>query len=312
MCNIFFLSIDDKNDNNIQAEIQRNYLQLQKKLSLEFQEKLQEWERTKIRAASTSALSTSPHNSSQDESKEQAFKKKMEEWQKIKGQPKHNMQLKSEENLPPEFRKKLEEWKKIKKSSVKEDKRKPPELPKWKSFGGPKTDLENQQLSEDFLKKYETWKQIKAGIISPEENERLMVKGSKTPSPKLSRKDGSQKKPKDPTEKELQWFEKGIEREKQRLERDKQKFLDREQRLSKLRRSVIGHNKKEILVHLPSGFYRFEGISRKFTQKLYEWEKARGIEPEKSTFTLLKSSCIPHIESKSKYSITMIYCAQSE
>lgn len=32
---------------------------------------------------------------------------------------------------------------------------------------------------------------------------------------------------------------------------------------------------------------KFEGISRKFTRKLYEWEKARGIGPEASTFALL-------------------------
>lgn len=70
-------------------------------------------------------------------------------------------------------------------------------------------------------------------------------------------------------------------------------------RLSKLRRSVMG-NKKEVLVHTPSGFYRFEGISRKFTQKLYEWEKAQGIAPEASTFALLKT-CYPH-DSKLKLS----------
>lgn len=59
-------------------------------------------------------------------------------------------------------------------------------------------------------------------------------------------------------------------------------------------------NKKEVLVHTPSGFYRFEGISRKFTQKLYEWEKAQGIAPEASTFALLKT-CYPH-DSKLKLS----------
>lgn len=64
-------------------------------------------------------------------------------------------------------------------------------------------------------------------------------------------------------------------------------------RLTKLRRSVIGTNKKEVLVHTSSGFYKFEGISRKFTQKLYEWEKAQGIAPEASTFALLRSSYIP-------------------
>lgn len=52
---------------------------------------------------------------------------------------------------------------------------------------------------------------------------------------------------------------------------------------------MIG-NKKEVLVHTRSGFHRFEGISRKFTQKLYEWEKAQGIGPEASTFALLKKS----------------------
>lgn len=51
----------------------------------------------------------------------------------------------------------------------------------------------------------------------------------------------------------------------------------------------MGNNKKEVLVHTRSGFHRFEGISRKFTQKLYEWEKAQGIAPEESTFALLTS-----------------------
>ncbi|KAJ8927737.1 hypothetical protein NQ314_019740 [Rhamnusium bicolor] len=100
--------------------------------------------------------------------------------------------------------------------------------------------------------------------------------------------------------KELHWFEKElskIEKEKQRLERERQKFLEREERLSKLRRSVVGGNKKEVLIHTPSGFYRFEGISRKFTQKLYEWEKAKGIGPEASTFALLTSSYTPDTES---------------
>lgn len=44
---------------------------------------------------------------------------------------------------------------------------------------------------------------------------------------------------------------------------------------------------KEIVVQTTKGALKFEGISRKFTQKLYEWEKARGIGPESSTFALL-------------------------
>lgn len=57
----------------------------------------------------------------------------------------------------------------------------------------------------------------------------------------------------------------------------------------------MGGNKKEVLVHTRSGFHRFEGISRKFTQKLYEWEKAQGIAPEESTFALLTSCYAPEI-----------------
>lgn len=44
---------------------------------------------------------------------------------------------------------------------------------------------------------------------------------------------------------------------------------------------------KEVVVQTTKGALKFEGISRKFTQKLYEWEKARGIGPEASTFALL-------------------------
>lgn len=44
---------------------------------------------------------------------------------------------------------------------------------------------------------------------------------------------------------------------------------------------------KEIVVQTSKGIMKFEGISRKFTRKLYEWEKARGIGPESSTFALL-------------------------
>lgn len=44
---------------------------------------------------------------------------------------------------------------------------------------------------------------------------------------------------------------------------------------------------KEVVVQTTKGALKFEGISRKFTQKLYEWEKARGIGPESSTFALL-------------------------
>lgn len=47
--------------------------------------------------------------------------------------------------------------------------------------------------------------------------------------------------------------------------------------------------KREVLVPTSTGLFRFQGISSKFTRKLYEWEKAKGITAESSTFTLLDS-----------------------
>lgn len=44
---------------------------------------------------------------------------------------------------------------------------------------------------------------------------------------------------------------------------------------------------KEVVVRTSIGTMTFQGISRKFTKKLYKWEKARGIAPELSTFALL-------------------------
>lgn len=54
------------------------------------------------------------------------------------------------------------------------------------------------------------------------------------------------------------------------------------------------HSTKNIEVKTSDGeVMKFEGISRKFTRKLYEWEKARGIGPEASTFALLHPGYCP-------------------
>ncbi|KAF6212882.1 hypothetical protein GE061_010592 [Apolygus lucorum] len=52
---------------------------------------------------------------------------------------------------------------------------------------------------------------------------------------------------------------------------------------------------------------RFEGISDNFTKKLYEWEQARGIAPEESTFALLGPEYQPsfhHFDESGKMSIS--------
>lgn len=64
-------------------------------------------------------------------------------------------------------------------------------------------------------------------------------------------------------------------------------------RLAKLKAIVGDHPAKEIEVKTSAGVMKFEGISRKFTRKLYEWEKARGIGPEASTFALLHPGYCP-------------------
>lgn len=55
----------------------------------------------------------------------------------------------------------------------------------------------------------------------------------------------------------------------------------------KLKALVSEPANKEIVVKTSKGTMKFQGISRKFTRKLYEWEKAKGIAPESSTFALL-------------------------
>ncbi|XP_066252103.1 myosin-11 isoform X2 [Euwallacea similis] len=278
---------------NVQEEIQKNYKELQKKLSLEFQEKIYEWERLK-QASPVTPGSPAVFNFN-DESLQSSLEA-------------HRRGVTKENNLPEDFKKKLQEWEKIKKRSARgsgRGRKKLGEITKWKSLGGPRSSdhspvFEYPQISDDFRKKMEEWKQIKAagGPLAHAKAK------DKTPSPKLSRKNSSQKQSKKRKQhnKELHWFDKElgkIEKEKQRLEREKDKFVEREERLSKLRRSMIGsHQKREILVHTPSGYHRFEGISRKFTQKLYEWEKSQGIAPEASTFALLSSSCAADVEAQ--------------
>uniref|UniRef100_A0A1Y1N1R2 Uncharacterized protein n=1 Tax=Photinus pyralis TaxID=7054 RepID=A0A1Y1N1R2_PHOPY len=299
--NRFLKQTDD--NKRIHEEIQKNYRQLQKKLSIEFQGKLHEWERLK---SQTTTIAIGKSDIGEDQ-KDHAFIKKMEEWQRIKGQPSRSsqsVQMMRQENLAPEFKKKLEEWQRIKKYSTKDDcastskpKKKIGEWPKWKSISGTREEPEvtgSAPLSDEFIKKLEEWRKIKEFSKHNEAKE-------KTPSPRIKRKCESSTsiQPKYADQKELHWFEKElnkIELEKRRLEEERNKFLQREEKLAKLRRTVMGEgNKKDVLIHTPSGFYKFEGISRKFTQKLCQWEKAQGIGPEASTFALISSTFKPHI-----------------
>jgi hypothetical protein len=71
-------------------------------------------------------------------------------------------------------------------------------------------------------------------------------------------------------------------------------------RLEKMRRAMgSGQRKQEVLIQTSTGFFRFQGISEKFTRRLYEWEKAKGIGPEASTFALLDPGYRPSSDGSS-------------
>jgi hypothetical protein len=100
---------------SIHAEIQRNYEELQQKLSLEFHKKLHGWERMK---ASSSGCRC-PGGDDGFLHHDKGFRRKMEEWERMKhpqqnqgGNPKHRdsvaFQMLDEDALSPDFRKKLQ------------------------------------------------------------------------------------------------------------------------------------------------------------------------------------------------------------
>ncbi|XP_024086364.1 uncharacterized protein LOC106670335 isoform X2 [Cimex lectularius] len=67
-------------------------------------------------------------------------------------------------------------------------------------------------------------------------------------------------------------------------DKDKEKNKNKNNERSKKTRLT---GRQEVLIPTSTGMFRFEGISNKFTRRLYEWEQARGITPEESTFVFL-------------------------
>ena len=54
------------------------------------------------------------------------------------------------------------------------------------------------------------------------------------------------------------------------------------------------HNHREICIRTSTGEFRFQGLSRKFTKKLWQWEEQKGIRPEASTIALLDGAYRSH------------------
>ncbi|KAL9693135.1 hypothetical protein quinque_012420 [Culex quinquefasciatus] len=260
-------------------DIERRYMELQKKLQREFDAKQQEWER--IRPA-TLLLSNSPIN--------QLLRDDAPASPKREQQP-----MIGEENLSPDFKKKLEEWRikhqppqpkkepstSASKDSLTEPKKKP--VTDWQLWKTGQIKLEGQGLTqlpnakdlpEEFQKKLSEWKQIKAGNKAPPySTQSSQVSDASSVKRQQNKATGAiAKKPK-PVEEHKTTGEAG---------------------LSKLKALVSTEApKKELVVQTTKGFIKFEGISRKFTRRLFEWEKAKNIAPESSTIALLHPGYAP-------------------
>uniref|UniRef100_A0A182IVA9 Uncharacterized protein n=1 Tax=Anopheles atroparvus TaxID=41427 RepID=A0A182IVA9_ANOAO len=262
-------------------EIERRYQELQLKLQREFDAKQQEWERMRPAAL---LMTNSPLN--------QLLKD--ESCPPSKAQPPPIV----EDNLTPDFKKKLNEWrsKQHQPQSSKEmaDSKKKP-ITDWQLWKTGQIKLEGQglkqlpdakDLPEDFQKKLSEWKQMKAANkVPPYTSQTSQMSGGEA-STSFKRQQapkstgGAVKKSKTSDE----------------FDKDRHQQQHKAEGLSKLK-ALVGSTseapKKELVVQTTKGFIKFEGISRKFTRKLFEWEKAKGIGPEASTIALLHPGYAP-------------------
>ncbi|XP_017963618.1 uncharacterized protein LOC108656129 isoform X2 [Drosophila navojoa] len=197
-----------------------------------------------------------------------------------------------EQNLTPQFKKKLHKWRAKQQSSNCYVSSEPAASPTAKSLSGgdikPKIDWnlwssgalkfegqglcalpDQKDLPEKFQKKLEQWNRLKCTPAGGTNSDNDSLKRS-------SKHNQSSRRGSD----DDRWYKhKPHEKEK----------------LARLKAIVApDHTSKNIEVKTSDGEVRkFEGISRKFTRKLYEWEKARGIGPEASTFALLHPGYSP-------------------
>uniref|UniRef100_A0A182RSX4 Uncharacterized protein n=1 Tax=Anopheles funestus TaxID=62324 RepID=A0A182RSX4_ANOFN len=262
-------------------EIERRYQELQLKLQREFDAKQQEWER--IRPAAL-LLNNSPLN--------QLLK---DEASGVHGAGTAKSQPPPivEDNLTPDFKKKLNEWRTkhqpgMAKDSMVDSKKKP--ITDWQLWKTGQIKLEGQglkqlpdakDLPEDFQKKLSEWKQMKAANKVPPYTTQSSQGGSSEGGSSMKRQ---QSKASGSAVKKSKTSDE--------LEKDRHQ---QQQGLSKLKALVTTSEapKKELVVQTTKGFIKFEGISRKFTRKLFEWEKAKGIGPEASTIALLHPGYAP-------------------
>ncbi|XP_011694484.1 PREDICTED: uncharacterized protein LOC105453902 [Wasmannia auropunctata] len=229
------------------------------------------------------------------------FQRKLIEWERLKGsQNVRNGLPLNEERLAPEFRKKLQDWKRAKKgrrssAAIEQQRVSRRRLTDWQLWRSSSSKPEpsaasfgsdgRQHLCEDFIKRMEAWRRM---------SEAACRGGERPKSPTANRVASD-----DIDETEFLALEKLLllfgQRTRMELRESDARQLndcfDGDSRFMAASRGVSCGN--EVLIRTSVGSYRFEGISREFTRKLYDWEKYRGISPRSSTFRLLGPGYTP-------------------
>ncbi|KAH8416686.1 hypothetical protein KR222_007070, partial [Zaprionus bogoriensis] len=269
---------------NISDEVFQHYQLLQLKLDMQFKQKQREFERSSASNRSVRLGSSSGGGGGKRSSEEHS-----------PTQLQHSELMSTEQleqNLTPQFKKKLHKWRAKHQNATCYTTSEPASSPTAKSLSGgdikPKIDwnlwssgalkLEGQglcalpdqkDLPEKFQKKLEQWNRLKCPPSGGTNSDNDSLKRNSKHSQSTRR--GSD---------DDRWY--------------KHKSHDKE-KLARLKAIVApDHTSKNIEVKTSDGeVMKFEGISRKFTRKLYEWEKARGIGPEASTFALLHPGYCP-------------------
>ncbi|XP_040157028.1 uncharacterized protein LOC120896726 isoform X1 [Anopheles arabiensis] len=281
-------------------EIERRYQELQQKLQHEFDAKQQEWERMRPAAVmlNNSPLLLLVNQLLKEEAAGAAG------MHGAKAQPPPIV----EDNLTPDFKKKLNEWRTKHQPGV-DAKKKP--ITDWQLWKTGQIKLEGQglkqlpdakDLPEDFQKKLSEWKQMKAANKVPSYTTQSSQgeSGASMKRQQSKASGGAVKKSKtsDELEKERHHHQAAQQQQQHHhhnQQQHQQQYLPKAEGLSKLKALVTTSEapKKELVVQTTKGFIKFEGISRKFTRKLFEWEKAKGIGPEASTIALLHPGYAP-------------------
>lgn len=137
-----------------------------------------------------------------------------------------------------------------------------------------------------FIISLDEWKRMKGSNIKP--NEPNVKRQSIKQDTKRNSSGGNESS--HSTTKKFDFELHKVKRAQQRERRDKNDKVEKVKVDDRDKSEKIKIKKlpaKEVTVQTTDGILKFEGISRKFTRKLYEWEKSKGIGPESSTFALL-------------------------